>query len=296
MFDTQELKKDLNTKRVLENKLSMGEAAKQIGISKATYSRLEGGKRPAVDTLAKCSVWLNIPIYKVFKIIETPDIQKFKKDLITKRTFENNLSMDEAAKQIGISRSAYRRLEFGEIPVVDTLSKCSVWLNMPIYKILKIIETLDTQELKKNLITKRIFENKLSVDEAAKQTGISEATYRRLERGIIPAFDTLSKCSIWLNKPIYKIFRIIKKLDTHEFQKKLIAKRALENNLSIDEAAKQIGISKSTYSWLERGGIPDMHTLAKCVIWLNVPDVKYFQKVKKNNDSFINHEITLTGT
>ncbi|MES2397466.1 MAG: helix-turn-helix transcriptional regulator [Bacteroidota bacterium] len=296
MFDTQEFKKDLNTKRVFENKLSMGEAAKQIGISKATYSRLERGSRPAVDTLAKCSVWMNIPICEILKTIETLDIQKFKKDLITKRTFENNLSMDEAAKQIGISRSAYRRLEFGEIPVVDTLSKCGIWLNMPIYKILKIIEILDTQEFKKKLIIKRVFENKLSMDEAAKQTGISETTYRRLERGIIPPFDALSKCSDWLNKPICKVFRIIKTIDTHEFQKKLVTKRTLENNLTINEAAKQIGISKSTYIFLEQGGIPDMDTLAKCIIWLNVPDVKYFQKVKKNNDSIINHQETSTGS
>lgn len=291
MFDTQEFKKDLNTKRVFENKLSMDEVAKQIGISKATYSRLERGSTPAVETLAKCSVWLDIPICKILKINETLDIQKFKKDLITKRNFKKKLSMADAAKQIGISRSAYYRLEVGEIPILDTLTKCSVWLNMPIYKILKIIKTRDTQEFKKDLITKRVFENKLSIDEVAKQIGISKTTYSQLERGIIPEFNTLSKCSVWLNKPIYKAFRIIKTLDTHEFQKKIITKRILENNLSMDDAAKQIGISKSTYNFLEQGGIPDMKSLSKCINWLNIPEVKYFQKVKKS-DSFINHQET----
>ncbi|MES2138299.1 MAG: helix-turn-helix domain-containing protein [Bacteroidota bacterium] len=270
MFDTKEFKKKLIAKRSFENKLSMDEAAKQIGISKATYSRLEGGSAPAVDTLAKCSVWLNLPIYNVFKINETLDLQKFKKDLVRKRNFGNKLSMADAAKQIGISRAAYYRLEFGQIPVVDTLSKCSVWLNIPIYKVFGIIETQNTNELKKELITKRVFEKKISIHQAATQIGLSKSTYSRLERGILPAFDHLSKCSVWLNKPICKVFRIIKTLDTHEFQKKLINKRSLENNLSMDEAAKQIGISRSTYSRIEGGRIPDRDTLTKCILWLNL--------------------------
>ncbi|MES2287211.1 MAG: helix-turn-helix transcriptional regulator [Bacteroidota bacterium] len=139
----------------------------------------------------------------------------------------------------------------------------------------------NTQEFKKDLVIKRVFENKLSMAEAAKQIGISSSCYSALERGEVPAVDTLAKCSIWLNVPIYQIFKIIETLDTHQFQKDLITKRVLENNLSMGKAAKQIGISRATYSRLEGGKLPGVETLAKCIAWLKVPNVKYFQKVKK---------------
>lgn len=139
----------------------------------------------------------------------------------------------------------------------------------------------DTQEFKRDLVTKRIFENKLSMAEAARQIGISSSCYSALERGEVPAVDTLAKCSVWLNVPVYQIFKSIETLDTHEFQKNLITKRVIENNLSMGKAAKQIGISRATYSRLEGGKLPGVKTLAKCIAWLNVPDVKYFQKVRK---------------
>lgn len=143
----------------------------------------------------------------------------------------------------------------------------------------------DTQEFKKDLVSKRVFENKLSMAEAARQIGISSSCYSDLERGKIPAVDTLAKCSVWLNVPVYQIFKIIETLDTHEFQKALITKRVIENNLSMGKAAKQIGISRATYSRLEGGKLPGVETLSKCITWLNVPNVKYFQKVRKTRIS-----------
>lgn len=143
----------------------------------------------------------------------------------------------------------------------------------------------NTQEFKKDLVTKRVFENKLSMAEAARQIGISSSCYSSLERGKIPAVDTLAKCSVWLNVPVYQIFKIIETLDTHEFQKDLITKRVIENNLSMGKAAKQIGISRATYSRLEGGKLPGVETLSKCIVWLNVSNVKYFQKVRKTRIS-----------
>ncbi|MES2397468.1 MAG: helix-turn-helix transcriptional regulator [Bacteroidota bacterium] len=134
MFNTQEFKKDLITKRVFENKLSMAEAAKQIGISSSAYSRIEGGKIPAVITLFKCCVWLDVPIYKIFKFIETRNTHEFQKELVTKRVLVKNLSRSETAKRLGISRATYCRLENGRVPDVDTLAKCITWLNVPTIK------------------------------------------------------------------------------------------------------------------------------------------------------------------
>lgn len=57
-FKPQELKADLITKRCIENSLTMDEAAAEIGISKATLSRLEKLKLPDVETLGKVCTWL----------------------------------------------------------------------------------------------------------------------------------------------------------------------------------------------------------------------------------------------
>ncbi len=143
----------------------------------------------------------------------------------------------------------------------------------------------NTREFRKDLVTKRVFENKLSMAAAAKQIGISASCYSSIERGRVPAVDTLAKCSVWLNVPAYNVFKIIETLDTHEFQKDLITKRVLENNLSMGKAAKQIGISRATYSRLEAGKLPGVDTLDKCLVWLNVTSAKYFQKVRKTRIS-----------
>ena len=66
-YDSIELKKDLITKRQIDNDMNMDIAAKEIGISKATLSRLEKGNMPDVKTLAKLCKWLNTKPNKYFK-------------------------------------------------------------------------------------------------------------------------------------------------------------------------------------------------------------------------------------
>jgi DNA-binding Xre family transcriptional regulator len=65
-FNSYELKKDLITKRQIDNNWSMDEACKQIGISKATLSRLEKGKLPDIETFMKVCKWLNALPNKYF--------------------------------------------------------------------------------------------------------------------------------------------------------------------------------------------------------------------------------------
>jgi DNA-binding Xre family transcriptional regulator len=66
-YDSMELKKDLITKRQIDNDMNMDVAAQEIGISKATLSRLEKGNTPDVKTLAKLCKWLNTTPNKYFK-------------------------------------------------------------------------------------------------------------------------------------------------------------------------------------------------------------------------------------
>lgn len=66
-YITDQLRKDLITKRCIEKNMSMDQAVKQIGISKATLSRLEKGKLPDVETFAKVCAWLKAQPNKYFK-------------------------------------------------------------------------------------------------------------------------------------------------------------------------------------------------------------------------------------
>jgi len=58
LFNSDLLKRDLITKRRLDNNFSMDEASQQIGISKATLSRIENSKHPDVETFARICRWL----------------------------------------------------------------------------------------------------------------------------------------------------------------------------------------------------------------------------------------------
>jgi transcriptional regulator with XRE-family HTH domain len=58
-YDSESLKKDLRLKRIIELELSMDACAKQIGISKATLSRIENGSLPDLITYFKIVKWLN---------------------------------------------------------------------------------------------------------------------------------------------------------------------------------------------------------------------------------------------
>lgn len=68
MFKKEELRKDLITKRCIDNNMTMDEACKEIGISKATLSRVEREKLPDVETFGKICIWLKVDANKYLQI------------------------------------------------------------------------------------------------------------------------------------------------------------------------------------------------------------------------------------
>lgn len=58
-YNASLLRKNIMTRRVIELRISMDEAAKQIGISKATLCRIEKEKMPDIETFGKLVSWLN---------------------------------------------------------------------------------------------------------------------------------------------------------------------------------------------------------------------------------------------
>jgi transcriptional regulator with XRE-family HTH domain len=59
IYDSELLKKDLRLKRLIELELGMDACSKEIGISKATLSRVEKGNMPDLLTFFKVIKWLN---------------------------------------------------------------------------------------------------------------------------------------------------------------------------------------------------------------------------------------------
>lgn len=127
------------------------------------------------------------------------DIQKFTDDLLAKRLSENENSMKVVAKQIGISVSVYARLECGQIPAIELLTKCSVWSGINLYTLFKMAENSNTKQLQKVLLKKRLQKENITPHNAARQIGISRNVYVRLERGILPSVESMVKCFAWLN-------------------------------------------------------------------------------------------------
>ena len=72
----------------------------------------------------------------------------------------------------------------------------------------------------------------------------------------------------------------------YELKKDLIAKRCIENDMSMDDACKQIGISKATLSRLEKSKLPDIVTLGKVCAWLGTEPNKYYVIAGKSQDGF----------
>jgi len=66
-YDSESLKKDLKTKRIIELELSMNVACKEIGISKATLSRIENGSMPDLLTFFKIVKWLKTDFKQYIK-------------------------------------------------------------------------------------------------------------------------------------------------------------------------------------------------------------------------------------
>lgn len=60
VYDSESLKKDLRTMRIIELEISLDDCANRIGISKPTLSRVENGNVvPDLLTFFKIVRWLN---------------------------------------------------------------------------------------------------------------------------------------------------------------------------------------------------------------------------------------------
>lgn len=67
--------------------------------------------------------------------------------------------------------------------------------------------------------------------------------------------------------------------DAQELKKDIIMKRCIENDLSLQDVAVKIGVSKATLSRIERKEFsPDIETFSKLVSWLGTEPNKYFTK------------------
>lgn len=60
------------------------------------------------------------------------DVQKLKADLIRKRCIQMDISLRDAATEIGISAATLSRLECGKCPDINTLILICQWIGMPI--------------------------------------------------------------------------------------------------------------------------------------------------------------------
>jgi transcriptional regulator with XRE-family HTH domain len=69
-FDTEKFSRDLLTKRCVDLRISIHEAAKKIGISKPTLSRLENKHIPNPQSWYLCSKWLGKDMLEYIKTEE----------------------------------------------------------------------------------------------------------------------------------------------------------------------------------------------------------------------------------
>jgi len=69
-FSPEQIKKDVQNKRVLDKGMSMDQACLEIGISKATLSRVENEKGIDIDTFAKICTWLKSNPARYFRMTD----------------------------------------------------------------------------------------------------------------------------------------------------------------------------------------------------------------------------------
>jgi len=67
-FKIEKLRQDVITKRVIEKSISMDVASNEIGISKATLSRIENKKLIDIPTFVKVAAWLKKEPSEYFSI------------------------------------------------------------------------------------------------------------------------------------------------------------------------------------------------------------------------------------
>lgn len=89
-FNIEQLRVDLITKRVINNCISLGEASKEIGVSKSTLSRLENKRPIDIDSFTKICGWLNKYPQEYFKVVlESNNVELIKDTTLSARAKGN---------------------------------------------------------------------------------------------------------------------------------------------------------------------------------------------------------------
>lgn len=113
IFNRVAFQEALLTKRVVNLKIGVREAAAQVGISASTLSRCEGGEYdPDVYTYFYCCRWLGVSMETFFKIpfhqmeISLIDLREMRK--------KNKLTLQQVQDKTGIHISYLSKLEIGK--------------------------------------------------------------------------------------------------------------------------------------------------------------------------------------
>lgn len=68
VYDGEKLSKQIRTKRLITLEMNIRDAAKEMGISAATLSRIENKRPPDIDTFATLCNWVEQPMELFFKL------------------------------------------------------------------------------------------------------------------------------------------------------------------------------------------------------------------------------------
>jgi transcriptional regulator with XRE-family HTH domain len=58
IFNSEMFRKSMAERRIIKKSLNLRDAAREIGTSSATLSRIERGRLPDIETFFKCCKWL----------------------------------------------------------------------------------------------------------------------------------------------------------------------------------------------------------------------------------------------
>jgi len=202
-----------------ENKLAVGDIAKELNITKKTlYSYLH---------------YKNVPIHRASKV-HTKWLSKSKATAAAKAEIlyrENKLTVPEIAKKLGIAeQTLYQYLHRRNVPINRSKRVSTKW-----------ISKRKTTDAKAEILYR---ENKLTVPEIAEKLNISEKTlYRYLHYKNVP----IHRASKLHQKWIFKSKTIVAKAE--------ILYR--ENKLTVPEIAEKLNIAETTlYRYLHYKNVP----------------------------------------